>query len=40
MEVECETSFVAKASETRQHFFHVSDAPGFIGYVNKRQAFF
>jgi hypothetical protein len=32
---ECETSFVDKASETRQHFFQVGDASGFIGYVNK-----
>ena len=37
---ECETPFVAKASETRQHFFHVSNAPGFIGCAKKWQAFF
>jgi hypothetical protein len=40
MECGCETPFAAKASETRQHFFHVSDVPVFIGYVNKLQAFF
>ena len=38
--VQCDASLVPKASETRRHFFHVSDAPGFTGYVNKWQAFF
>ena len=40
MEVECETSLLLKTAEARQHFFHVRDAPGFIGYVNEWQVFF
>jgi hypothetical protein len=37
MELECEPCFVAKKPEARQHFFMWF--PGFIGRVNKWQAF-
>ena len=42
MEFECESSLMAKMSETRQHFLHLFGAEysGFIGLWNKWQVFF